>query len=215
MSLKACLRLGERSNLMISYNIYATKTWIYFDREIKPSSMKIAEGVQLQSADDLIDIEFTSQFLQGIQLCCGWLITAILMWIYFFALYGTKEDRWVNTWYAGIKDLSFSCGYAWILFLCVSGQAGILNAFLSWKIFHPVSRIGLCTYLTHIVIITRYGYLLRGFIEPELKTLVLWMGKIIPFSLASAFIVCLLFEAPMIRLFSLFAKHKFVRKKTD
>ncbi|GFY66338.1 nose resistant to fluoxetine protein 6 [Trichonephila inaurata madagascariensis] len=147
--------------------------------------------------------------------CCGWILTCFLMWFYFFGLYGTKVDPWANAIFVGIKDVSFSFGFAWILFMCLSGHTGSLSKFLSLKGFQVFSRLGLSVYLTHPIVMMHIFYSVRKYIESPMTLLVL-LSYTIAISYVSAIVVCLLFEAPIVRLLSLYKQHKLAsRKKAD
>ncbi|GIY06138.1 nose resistant to fluoxetine protein 6 [Caerostris extrusa] len=56
--------------------------------------------------------------------CAGWIMTAVTMWICFFALYKREECVTENALYNGLKHLLFSCGLSWIVFVCVTQQGG-------------------------------------------------------------------------------------------
>ncbi|CAL1280543.1 unnamed protein product, partial [Larinioides sclopetarius] len=92
----------------------------------------------------------------SINLCCGWIVTILCMWYCFFFLFKREEMLILTAVYNGTKHLLFSCGLAWIIYLCLTGQSEFLNKCLSWKYFLPLSRLSYCAYLIHTLIIIRY-----------------------------------------------------------
>ncbi|GBN45755.1 Nose resistant to fluoxetine protein 6 [Araneus ventricosus] len=91
-----------------------------------------------------------------VMLSLGWIMAAIFMWISLFALYGREESVLETAVYNGLKHLLFSISVAWIIFVCVTGQGGFFNRFLSSKIFIVISRLSYTIYLTHMVILEGY-----------------------------------------------------------
>lgn len=55
--------------------------------------------------------------------------------------------------YAGLHRTAWAAGVAWVVFACVSGRGGAVNAFLSWRLFAPLARLSYCVYLGHYAVI--------------------------------------------------------------
>lgn len=55
--------------------------------------------------------------------------------------------------YAGLHRTAWAAGVAWVVFACVSGRGGAVNAFLSWRAFAPLARLSYCVYLGHYAVI--------------------------------------------------------------
>ncbi|GFQ76392.1 nose resistant to fluoxetine protein 6 [Trichonephila clavata] len=89
-------------------------------------------------------------------LCCGWIMTAILMWICLWVFYFSEGTLLRSSFYNSTSDLLFSFGIAWIVFVCVTEQGGFVNRLLSLKVFLPLSRLSYCAYLTNIILLTYY-----------------------------------------------------------
>ena len=49
--------------------------------------------------------------------------------------------------YGSFHRLAWGIVIAWIIFACVNGYGGIVNSFLSWKVFIPLGRLTYCTYI--------------------------------------------------------------------
>ncbi|GBM28863.1 hypothetical protein AVEN_43579-1 [Araneus ventricosus] len=86
-------------------------------------------------------------------LTCGWVATGSFMWICFFSLHKRKEIMLETAVYNGTKFLLTSCSFAWIIYVCFTGQAEFLNACLSWKALLPLGRLSYCAYLIHPIIL--------------------------------------------------------------
>jgi len=52
--------------------------------------------------------------------------------------------------YAGFSRFAWATCVAWVIFSCVKGYGGPINAFLSWKIFIPLGRLGFCVFLVSL-----------------------------------------------------------------
>jgi peptidoglycan/LPS O-acetylase OafA/YrhL len=61
------------------------------------------------------------------------------------------------TW-AAFGRLAWAMGVSWVMFACITGYGGIINSFLSWSLFSPLSKLTYCTYLIHIDVIFLFFY---------------------------------------------------------
>ena len=61
------------------------------------------------------------------------------------------------TW-AALGRLSWAMGVSWVMFACITGYGSVINSFLSWELFAPLSRLTYCTYLIHIDMIFLFFY---------------------------------------------------------
>ncbi|GBN81520.1 hypothetical protein AVEN_58072-1 [Araneus ventricosus] len=130
------------------------------------------------------------------------------MCISFFALYNREESVWEVAVYNGVKDILFSCGFSWLIFVCVTGQGGLLDKFLSHQIFKPLSRLSFCGYLTQTIVLEGYFLSVEVFVEESILyqgmlsdlSWVLLFTRLFLWTLISGFVVSLLFESPVIRL---------------
>ncbi|XP_076348103.1 nose resistant to fluoxetine protein 6-like [Tachypleus tridentatus] len=76
------------------------------------------------------------------------------------ALYGAYEynrgnlpSPWEAGLYASLHRSAWAVGLGWLAFACATGRGGIIDSFLSWKIFIPLGRLTYSAYLFHFVII--------------------------------------------------------------
>ena len=79
-----------------------------------------------------------------------------------FRCVSVREDRCFSmaaavTW-AAFGRLAFAMGVSWVMFACITGYGGIINSFLSWPLFSPLSKLTYCTYLIHIDVIFLFFY---------------------------------------------------------
>lgn len=64
-----------------------------------------------------------------------------------------KYNAFESSTYAGLYRSAWTLSVAWIAFACITGYGGPVDAFLSWKVFVPLSRLTYCTYLCQYVVL--------------------------------------------------------------
>lgn len=105
--------------------------------------------------------------------------------------------------YVGLGRFAWGVVIAWIIFACLKGYGGVVNKFLSWRVFVPLGRLCFCMYLTsgHVQIV------LHGRLAVPIKWDVYTMVNIyfshLVMSLIVAFFATLIFESPFIILHKL------------
>ena len=82
--------------------------------------------------------------------------------LFLFRCVSIRESRCFSmaaavTW-AAFGRLAFAMGVSWVMFACITGYGGIINSFLSWPLFSPLSKLTYCTYLIHIDVIFLFFY---------------------------------------------------------
>ncbi|GFS94908.1 nose resistant to fluoxetine protein 6 [Nephila pilipes] len=110
---------------------------------------------------------------------------------------GAESSRALAVLYAALHRSAFTCAVAWVLYACISGLGGPVNAFLSCASLAPFSRLSFMVYLLHpLVIWTRLGSLREriatthyDFMYEYLTNLVISFCAAVPFYL--------LLEAPL------------------
>ncbi|XP_011498391.1 PREDICTED: nose resistant to fluoxetine protein 6-like [Ceratosolen solmsi marchali] len=96
--------------------------------------------------------------ISTIYIICGWLI-AITAGI--SAILGPRGmyfnnhpyNKWEASFYAGLHRHIFTLSVSWIIFVCVNGYAGPLNAFLCWRAWIPLSKLTYSAYLSHYIVL--------------------------------------------------------------
>lgn len=132
----------------------------------------------------------------------------ILMWIIFpminlwivFTLYGRQVSVEFSAVYMGISRTLWGFGLGWLFIACATNNAGIINKFLSFRGWIPLSRLTYCGYLLNPLLIhviymgaeTDQSATAGGFAMAIFGTFIM--------SLIMAFFHSLFFESPYILL---------------
>ena len=90
---------------------------------------------------------------------------------------------------------------AWVIFSCVKGYGGIINEFLSWSAFVPLSRLTFGAYLIHDQILGMYADSTMAAFPSDYRwwVRVLYFLPILMITIVVAFCLSLFFESPSIR----------------
>ncbi|GBM86237.1 Nose resistant to fluoxetine protein 6, partial [Araneus ventricosus] len=133
-------------------------------------------------------------------LAAGWIIAASIALACQFSLFHENFSRVETSFYNALSRSGFACGVAWVIFVCVTGQGGVVNSVLSWKVWIPFSRLTYCAYLLHPIIHNAFFVSVRRLMEfSHTNVILLYLGFLI-ISYAVALLTSLLFESPVIRL---------------
>ncbi|CAL1277767.1 unnamed protein product, partial [Larinioides sclopetarius] len=97
-----------------------------------------------------------SNKLERIYLTIGWIVASGLRLTVQLGLYHQSLTPVGTGFYNSFSRTIFGLGVAWVIFVCVEGQADIVNRFLSWKPWIPLSRLTFCAYLVHPIVQTIY-----------------------------------------------------------
>ncbi|XP_063232956.1 nose resistant to fluoxetine protein 6-like isoform X2 [Bacillus rossius redtenbacheri] len=102
--------------------------------------------------------------------------------------------------YAGLHRTVWAACVAWVVFACVSGYGGFVDAFLSWSAWQPLSRLTYCAFLCHFVFLLVNTGMTRtpGFTSGY--NVLREMLGIMPLVLAASAAVSLVFEMPFVAL---------------
>ena len=99
-----------------------------------------------------------------------------------------------------------SCRVLWalstaaLIWLCISGNGGLINRCLSSYVFIPLSRLTYSVYLTHVWVIWIFVGTRRERIDTNVLEIILIFSHNIVISYIIGFIFALLFEIPVIKL---------------
>ncbi|XP_049522230.1 nose resistant to fluoxetine protein 6-like [Dermacentor silvarum] len=66
---------------------------------------------------------------------------------------GSYVLAWAST-YAALHRLAWGLAVCWVVFVCATGQAALVNRLLSLDLFVPLSRLTYCGYLAQMLIIS-------------------------------------------------------------
>ncbi|XP_003741622.1 nose resistant to fluoxetine protein 6-like [Galendromus occidentalis] len=98
-----------------------------------------------------------------------WLFISILATInYFLPFYWQTGGDFVNVWaalYAGFSRVIWCSFIGWLIFVCATGNGGIVNRILTSKVFIPLSRVSYSFYLLHVLVMGAKVYHQRNLTE--------------------------------------------------
>ncbi len=117
-----------------------------------------------------------------------------------FWVYGKPYNRWISAFIYPITRIIWAINTATIIWMCITGNGGLINKFLSWKVFIPLSRLTYSVYLTHVWIVWYYWGSRRDIIDLNDFSFVTLFSFIIIMCFLFAAIFSLLFESPFIAL---------------
>uniref|UniRef100_A0AC35TKR1 Acyl_transf_3 domain-containing protein n=1 Tax=Rhabditophanes sp. KR3021 TaxID=114890 RepID=A0AC35TKR1_9BILA len=71
---------------------------------------------------------------------------------------GTQMDMTSRAMYSAFSKIGWSMGLSWIIIACYYGHGGIINKFMSLKLWVPLGKLSFCSYLIHyMVVLYFYG----------------------------------------------------------
>ena len=126
----------------------------------------------------------------------GFILTSTLYGLY-FNFHGHVLTTAENTIYITFSRFSWGVGLALLVFACHNGYGGLINTFLSLKIWTPLSRMTLNAYLVHpVVIMAIYGQLQTAVHLTDI-TMGFYAVGFVVLSYAVAAVVCICVELPL------------------
>ncbi|XP_033734173.1 nose resistant to fluoxetine protein 6-like [Pecten maximus] len=133
-----------------------------------------------------------------------WIAIAVAACLVVYGINGPVNGHiWsngVNALYNAVHRSVWGMCVCWVIFACVTGNGGLVNDFLSWKLFVPLGRLSYCIYLTHILVLQYYLQSLRQPIYgTTLEFTFIFLGTLL-LSLLVSIVASLAFEAPMMAL---------------
>jgi peptidoglycan/LPS O-acetylase OafA/YrhL len=130
-----------------------------------------------------------------------WMATVVLLAAPLYGLYsefhGHKPSTAENVIYTTFSRCSWGLGLALLVFACHNGYGGLINTFLSMKIWTPLSRMTFNAYLVHPVVLTVvYGQMQKTFHATDI-TMATFAVAFVVLSYAVAGVVCVAVEFPL------------------
>ncbi|RUS86151.1 hypothetical protein EGW08_006099 [Elysia chlorotica] len=143
--------------------------------------------------------------LSKIGVALGWLLCVTSVMATIFGVYRSYSHHHLTTVdaaavYNSVKDVTFGLAVAWVIFACVSGNGGIVNTFLSWRAWVPLSRLSYCVYLVHIPVIYVFIFNLEGAVTMSEWALVVNFCGVFAISCAVSVVLHLVVERPLLAL---------------
>ncbi|GBN84687.1 Nose resistant to fluoxetine protein 6 [Araneus ventricosus] len=134
----------------------------------------------------------------------GWIAAFICSFSTLYGVYNWNSGKEINfaagILYASFHRTAWTMGIAWMIVCCATGQGGVINYILSWKIFIPLGRLTFIAYLIHPYIQQKFMGNLRHVFEIDHFFMVwIFIGDLWV-SYATAFAGTMLVEAPMMQL---------------
>ncbi|OWF37179.1 uncharacterized protein LOC110440531 [Mizuhopecten yessoensis] len=145
----------------------------------------------------------------------GW-ITAIIIGVFVVYINYTKYQPDVEEWtrdmeaaYEAIGRPLWCLCVAWVIYACFTGRGGLINSFLSWRGFLPLSRLTFAVYLVHPIWMVFFMYTKRDlvYLLNDYGMTYLFIGHSV-MSFGIAFLVAVLFEKPFCNLARAVFKNK-------
>merc|ERR1712156_40988 len=138
-----------------------------------------------------------------------WQLSLVTMFAVVFGLAGLRKNETFSghTWtvfesvvYNCFHKTAWSLALGWIVFSCHKGYGGIIDDFLSWKAFVPLSKLTYGAYLSHIVIQFVVFYTQTSPIYFSDFLMSQYFIGIACFTFGTAFVQALVAELPFVRL---------------
>ncbi|XP_050405323.1 nose resistant to fluoxetine protein 6 [Patella vulgata] len=123
--------------------------------------------------------------------------------------YKVDGHKWTNEYFMAQETLyrpAWAIAVAWMIFVCVNGYGGIVNSFLSWSAWIPLSRLTYGAYLVHLIILSAETESIRSFAYIDMYYMINGFMGTFALTFAVSFILALLIEAPCLGLEKIFIK---------
>ncbi|XP_077994353.1 nose resistant to fluoxetine protein 6-like [Glandiceps talaboti] len=133
-----------------------------------------------------------------------WCVFGFIWLATVFGLYWTFEgvelSRGVTLLHHAFSRFGFSLAVAYFVFACVTGNGGVVNSFLSWKAWVPLSRLSFGAYMMHGIVINIFLYNRDTLIFLSYPNTLWLLLSTIFLSYFAAFFFVMVTEKPLVRL---------------
>ena len=129
-----------------------------------------------------------------------------------FWAYGRPPNRLISAILYPLKKLIWSLNLSLVIWLCVTGNGGLVNTFLSAKAFIPLSRLTYCVYLTHAWIVWTFWGSRRDLVDINIYSIMSIYVTILFASYTCGVIFSLLYESPFL-MFQSYLKKILIEKE--
>ncbi|XP_053671121.1 O-acyltransferase like protein [Anopheles nili] len=131
------------------------------------------------------------------------LSTGTLIALIFGVWNGELSVHW-TAWYVSVGHTGWGLALMWITLSCCWGYSDFVNGLLSYRGFFPLSRLAYCTYLIHPVVMMATSFQLEAPMHLQHVIIITAFFGNAVISFLIAFVMSLMFEAPVIKLLKLF-----------
>ncbi|XP_078687293.1 nose resistant to fluoxetine protein 6-like [Branchiostoma floridae x Branchiostoma belcheri] len=134
----------------------------------------------------------------------GWAVATATALAVLYGLYGTYHGTVMNNsenaFYLTVHRTAWGIALGWVVLACFYGYGGVVDKFLSWDMFVPLSRLTYCAYLVNPMVV--YVSLFTRevpFHHNLISMTYLFVGNLV-LSYGLAFLVSVTVEAPLLGL---------------
>ena len=113
---------------------------------------------------------------------------------------GTDMDPHAAALYNGFSRTAWAVSVAWVIFSCVTGHGGVVNTFLSWSLWAPLSRLTYVVYLIHVIVLNVWIVTSRTPLFASDFTVAMLYLAALTTTYGLALLISVLFEAPGVTL---------------
>lgn len=152
------------------------------------------------------------KFKKLIYLGC-WLVAFLVAYGVIYGTYGVfkKDGTFLtnaqNIMYGSLHRVAFAICVAWVIYACHNGGGGLIDNFLSWRFWIPLSRLTFGAYLLHSLVIMYYYVCQENPYHYQDNIMVYHYISMVVLSYASAFVLAVTVEYPVMNLEKLVFKN--------
>ncbi|XP_034937796.1 nose resistant to fluoxetine protein 6-like [Chelonus insularis] len=172
------------------FDLIYTPTWI----RINPYLIGMITGYFLIKLKGKLEIEKKT-------LWALWIIGLLCIFVALFGSTNKNVSFTTAAIYVACSRTVWAIGIAWILVACSTNHAGIVNSFLSFKFWIPISRLTLSAYLLNPIVTQSIFLLSERSLHIEMLNLIALALGASFLTYACGFIMSIVVEIPMLLFF--------------
>ncbi|XP_071495248.1 nose resistant to fluoxetine protein 6-like [Diadema antillarum] len=139
--------------------------------------------------------------LNSVVVAGGWTTAVILYMVVIYTnVHNGASSLAASVMYYTFSRFTLAVAIAWVIFSCHYGYGGVVNDFLSWRLWSPLSRLTYSAFLLHQVLQDVYGFGLATPIHWSIYKYAILSAGFISLAYVCAFVMFLLLEFPFINL---------------
>ena len=115
----------------------------------------------------------------------------------YYWTFGVPNNKWISALVYPFTRILWSVVIRSVTWMCVTGNGGLMNRFLSWNAFTPLSRLNYSVYLTHIWITWGYWGSRRQLPPVDPGEIIVVVCYSLFYSYLLGFVFSVLFESPV------------------
>jgi peptidoglycan/LPS O-acetylase OafA/YrhL len=133
-----------------------------------------------------------------------WFLSAVgfLICIYDtrYWIYGAPYNRWISAFLYPTTKIIWALSIALVIWMCITGNGGLVNKLLSWKAFIPLSRLTYSVYLTHAWLVWIYWASKKDLVDMNNFSILSLTSGLLLMSYGLGAVFSLIFESPFLEL---------------